>query len=122
MKFEQMPVLKRFYASPTATGTVSAYYDLKNTVDEATRTVNFLERTGTGEDLREYYADRGAKMMAIKPYMQSLEKEMKSLRDMKLAINVSRIDPDQKREILDSIRKSEVALTSRIQYIKKQLD
>ena len=122
LKAEQFPVIKRFFASPEATGTISAYYGLKDSVEEATRTVNFLERTGRHEDLREYYADKGAKMLAAKPYVLELERNMKMLREMKMAVNMSRIDPDQKRDILDNIRRSEIALTSRIQYIKKQLD
>jgi len=32
------------------------------------------------------------------------------------------MEPDQKRDVLDNIRKAEVALTSRIQYVKKSID
>jgi hypothetical protein len=32
------------------------------------------------------------------------------------------MEPDAKREALDSIRKAEVALTSRIQFLKKAID
>jgi len=122
MRAEQLPVIKRFFASPESTGTVTAYYDLKNRVDEATRTVNFLERTGGVKDLQEYLQDKGAKLLSIKPYVQQLDKEMTTLREMRRAIQFSKIDPDQKREVLDNIRRAEVALTSRIQYIKKSID
>jgi len=91
-------------------------------VDEATRTVNFLERTGGVKDLQEYLQDKGAKLLSIKPYVQQLDKEMTTLREMRRAIQFSKIDPDQKREVLDNIRRAEVALTSRIQYIKKSID
>ena len=122
MKAEQMPVIKRFFASSESTGTVSAYYDLKQQVDEATRTINFLERTGGSKDLQEYMQDKGAKLLAIKPYIQQLDKDMTMLRDMKKTVQMSRMDPDQKREVLDNIRKAEVGLTSRIQFVKKSID
>jgi hypothetical protein len=51
-----------------------------------------------------------------------MEKDMKSLREMRRAVQASQIDPDQKRQILDSIRASEVAITSRMQYVKKLVD
>ena len=122
MKAEQMPVIKRFFASSDGTGTISAYYDMKQQVDEATRTINFLERTGGYKDLQEYMQDKGAKLLAVKPYIQQLDKEMTSLREMRQTIQISNIDPDQKREVLDNIRRAEVGLTSRIQYLKKSID
>ena len=121
MKAEQLPVIKRFFASEKGTGTITAYYDLKNQVDEATRTINFLERTGKGEDLKAYYEEKGAKLMAIKPYIQALDKDMTVLRETRQAVLTSRMDPDRKREILDNIRQAEINLTSRIQFLKKQM-
>jgi len=122
MKAEQMPVIKRFFASPEGTGTISAYYDMKKAVDESTRTINFLERTGDINALREYMQDKGAKMQAVKPYIQTLDKDMTMLREMRRTVQMSNMEPDLKRTTLDNIRKAEVALTSRMQYIKKSLD
>jgi hypothetical protein len=122
MKAEQMPVIKRFFASPESTGSVTAYYDLKNRVDEAVRTVNFLERTGGIQDLQEYMKDKGAKLLSIQPYIQTLDKEITMLREFRRAVNLSQMEPDRKRQTLDSIRTSEVQMTSRIQYLKKMID
>jgi hypothetical protein len=122
MRAEQLPVIKRFFASPDATGTVTAYYEMKKAVDESTRTINFLERTGNMEDLQEYMQDKGAKLQGIKPYIQALDKDMTMLREMRRAVQISGMEPDQKRDVLDNIRKAEVALTSRIQYVKKSID
>jgi hypothetical protein len=122
MKAEQMPVIKRFFASPESTGSVTAYYDLKNRVDEAVRTVNFLERTGGIQDLQEYMKDKGAKLISIQPYIQTLDKEITMLREFRRAVNLSQMEPDRKRQTLDSIRTSEVQMTSRIQYLKKMVD
>lgn len=122
MGIEQFPVLKRFFASPQGSGTIDAYYNMKQRVDEATRTINFLERTGGTQDLQEYLEGKGGKLIMIKPYIQAMEKDMKSLREMRRAVQASQIDADQKRQILDSIRASEVAITSRMQYVKKLVD
>jgi hypothetical protein len=122
MKAEQLPVVKRFFASAESTGTVTSYYEMKKAVDESTRTINFLERTGNMEDLREYMVDKGAKLQAVKPYIQSLDKDMTMLREMRRTVQMSNMDPDQKRNVLDNIRKAEVGLTSRIQFLKKSID
>jgi hypothetical protein len=122
MKAEQLPVVKRFFASSEGTGTITAYYEMKKAVDESTRTINFLERTGNLEGLKEYLTDKGAKLQAIKPYISSLDDDMTSLRDMRRMVQMSPMEPDAKREALDSIRKAEVALTSRIQFLKKTID
>lgn len=95
---------------------------MKKAVDESTRTINFLERTGNMEDLREYMVDKGAKLQAVKPYIQSLDKDMTMLREMRRTVQMSNMDPDQKRDVLDNIRKAEVGLTSRIQFLKKSID
>ena len=121
MKAEQLPVIKRFFASEKGTGTVSSYYDLKQQVEEATRTINFLERTGNSEDLRAYYEEKGAKLLAIKPYIQALDKDMTQLRELRQFVLRSGMEPDRKREVLDNIREVEVNLTSRIQFVKKQI-
>jgi hypothetical protein len=122
MKAEQLPVVKRFFASAESTGTVTSYYEMKKAVDESTRTINFLERTGNMEDLREYMVDKGAKLQAVKPYIQSLDKDMTMLREMRRTVQMSNMDSDQKRNVLDNIRKAEVGLTSRIQFLKKSID
>lgn len=122
MKAEQLPVVKRFFASPESTGTVTSYYEMKKAVDESTRTINFLERTGNLEDLREYLVDKGAKLQAVKPYIQALDKDMTMLREMRRTVQMSSMEPDQKREALDNIRSAEVKLTSRIQFLKKSID
>jgi len=121
MRAEQMPVIKRFYASEKGTGTITAYYELKKQVEEATRTINYLERTGKPEDIRSYLEDKGAKLLAVKPFIQAMDKDMTQLRELRQSVLVSKMDPERKREVLDNIRNAEVNLTSRIQLVKKQL-
>jgi len=120
LRFEQMPVAKRFFSQ--GTGTIDKYFEMKKAVDESTRTINFLERTGNLEGLKEYLTDKGAKLQAIKPYISALDDDMTSLRDMRRMVQMSPMEPDAKREALDSIRSAEVALTARIQFLKKSID
>ena len=121
LSIERVPVLKRFIATKEGTGTVSAFYDMKNRVDEAVRTVNALERTGDYKNLIEYQKENG-KLLAMKDYIRSMERDMKDLRDSRRQVLVSRMDPDLKNDALENIRKAEIALTSRMQYIKKVVD
>jgi hypothetical protein len=50
-----------------------------------------------------------------------LDKDMKSLRESRMAINMSRMEPDQKREALDSLRRAEISLTERIGLLRSNL-
>ena len=118
MRTEQMPVIKRFFA--TDSGTVAAYYDLKEEVDTAVRTVNFLERTGDMEGMREYLEGKG-RVYLLKDYIRSLENDMKQIREARRVINESKDKPaDEKREYLDRLHDMEIQLTQNIRAIRKQ--
>jgi hypothetical protein len=118
MRTEQMPIIKRFFA--TDAGTVAAYYDLKEEVDTAVRTVNFLERTGDMEGMREYLEGKG-KVYLLKDYIRSLENDMKQIREARRVINESKDKPaDEKREYLDRLHDMEIQLTQNIRAIRKQ--
>ena len=119
-RFEQMPVIKRFALDPQARGTVSAYYDLKNSVTEVVRTSNLLERTGQFDEYAQYL-QKNIGMLASQDYVNDLEKTMKDLREMKLVIRTSTMSGDAKREQLDNVERLEAMLTSNIQKVKKSL-
>ena len=121
MGAEQLPVVKRFFASPQATGTMTQFYELKNKLDEVTRTINFLERAGKYDQMAEYMKEN-AMMVSMTPYIRTLEKEMNMLRDTKRVVNNSQMEPDQKREVLDAIRAAEVNMTRNIQSVRKIVD
>ncbi len=117
-KLEQMPVIKRFFAGDS--GTVSAYYDLKQDVNEVVRTVNMLERTGNIDALREYIAENG-KLYNMRGYVTALEKDMKQIREYRNYINSSKeYTADEKRERLDTLHDLEVRLTLNIKDIRKE--
>lgn len=119
-KLEQMPVIKRFFASDS--GTVAAYYDMKGEIDQITRTLNVLERTGNNADLKEYLQEHG-KLYGLKNYVSVIDKDMKKLRQFQMAITSSTtMDADAKRQALDAIHQRQLALTDRIKILRKQFE
>jgi hypothetical protein len=117
-RFEQMPVIKRFLVDPQARGQVTAFYELKNSVDEAVRTVNLLERNMQPQEWGEYFQENKG-LFAVKDYVLDLEKSMKQYREMKNFVRASSMDADQKKDIILNITTLENQLASNIQQIKK---
>ena len=120
-RFEQMPVIKRFALDPEARGTVTSYYELKNSVDEAVRTYNFLERTGKGEDLGEYTREN-AKLLMTRDFISSMDKDLKELQDMTVAVRNSPMESDAKRDVLTTLTKASNAMTANIQSVRKAVE
>jgi hypothetical protein len=116
-RMEQMPIIKRFFASNT--GTVSAYYDLKEEVDTVVTTVNMLQRTGNSEDLKTYL-EENKKLYGLKSYVATLDKNMKQLNQATRLINASKtMTSDEKREALDKINDAKLKLTERVKLLRK---
>jgi hypothetical protein len=120
-RFEQMPFIKRFAVDKEAKGTVTAYYDLKNSVDEVVRTVNLMERTGNADDMGDYI-EKNAHLLGMKSYISSVEKQMKVLREAAIQIRSSDMSPEEKRESLSAITEAQNAMTSNIRQIKKSIE
>ena len=119
-RFEQMPVLKRFALDPEARGNVTNYYELKDTVDTAVRTMNLLERSAKPEEFAEYL-QKNVGVLAVKDYVSDLEKSMKELRDMKRMVQGSPMKSDEKRDAITAIGKAENNLTQNIQTVKRAI-
>jgi len=114
---EQLPVIKRFFASDS--GTVAQYYDLKDEVDEVVRTVNFLSLNDP--DKLEAYLKDNENTYMLKDFVSSIGKDMKEIREYRNAVNADKdISADEKRAILDELHDYEVALTSDIKAIRKE--
>jgi hypothetical protein len=120
-RFEQMPVIKRFIVDKEAKGTVTAYYDLKNSVDEVVRTINLMERTSNAEDMGDYI-EKNANLLGTKSYISSVEKQMKVLREAAIQIRSSNMSPEEKRDSLSAITQAQIAMTSNIREIKKSIE
>jgi hypothetical protein len=119
-RFEQMPVIKRFAVDKEAKGTVTAYYELKNSVDEVVRTVNLMERTGNAEDLGAYM-EKNAQLFGMRGYISSVEKQMKVMREAAIQIRSSDMSSEEKRDSLLAITEAQNAMTSSIRELKKTI-
>lgn len=119
-RFEQMPVIKRFALDPKARGSVTAYYELKNAVDETVRTDNYLTRTMKMDAKGEYMQDY-AGLLLTRDYVNTLEKSMKEFREMKTIIQNSSMSADDKRDALSALIDVENDLTANIKDIRKAI-
>ena len=119
LRFEQLPVVKRFILDPDARGQVTAYFDLKNSVDEATRTSNLLERSMNFKEWGEYYS-QNLGLFAVKDYILDMDKTLKEYRDMKNMIRTLPMAADQKRDSILAITRIENQLNANIELLKKQ--
>jgi hypothetical protein len=120
-RFEQMPVIRRFAVDPLARGQVTAYYELKNSVDEAVRTANLLERNMKPQEWGEFMQENMG-LLGTKDYVLDLEKSMKQYREMKNFVRASTMDAGEKKDITTNITELENNLASNIQEIKKMID
>ena len=120
-RFEQLPIFKRFLLDPQAKGNVTAYYDLKNSVDEAVRTSNFLEKTSNLEEMGKY-SEETLRVLASKDFISDMEKDMKEYREFATYVRSSTMSPDDKRDVLRSITDAENAMTANVRYLRKLMD
>ena len=120
LRFEQLPFFRRFTLDKDARGKQTAYYDLKNSVDEVVRTVNHLEKAGNYEEMGEYMKDN-MRILASKEYISAIDKEMKSFQEMGNMIRSSKMSGDEKRDALLAVTQARNKLTGNIQEIKKMI-
>ena len=117
-RFEQMPVIRRFLIDPEARGTVSQYYDLRNSVDEAVRTVNLLEKSMNYKDYGEYVQEN-MKLLGARDYVLNMDKSLKELREMKATIRLAKMSAEEKTKSITQINQMENQMTENIQALKK---
>jgi len=118
MSIEQTPVLKRFFASDKAGGTIDAFYSLKKEVDVVVRTQHELQNRGNPEQYAEYMEKNG-QLLGLKGLVSSIDKQLTNFRMLRNKVQFSSLDPQEKRETLDNIRYAEIAITENIKEIKK---
>jgi len=119
-RFEQLPVFKRFASDPEARGNITQFYELKRAVDAAVETQNYLLRAGSPEEFEEFM-ERNAGLLSNKKYVSSIEKTMRSMREMRKIIDGADMTADEKREALTSFGQIENNLTQNIQAVKKMV-
>lgn len=118
MSIEQTPILKRFFASDKAGGTIDAFYSLKKEVDVMVRTQHELQSRGNPEQYAEYMEKNG-QLLGLKGLVSSIDRQLTQFRELRNKIQFSSLDPQEKRETLDNIRYAEIAITENIKEIKK---
>jgi hypothetical protein len=116
-RFEQMPVLKRLLIDPDAKGNVTAYYAFKHSVDEAVRTVNFLDKR-LNKDAGDYQ-EKKLGLLDYKQYISDMDKQMNALQDESIMIRSSGMSAKEKRDALLDITRIQNEMLSDIRQIKK---
>ena len=115
---EQIPVFKRFFASPTGSGPKSQFYELRQELDKAVTTLNTLERSDP--DKYAKYLQENVNLINLKPYIRQLNRDLKLLRDEgKLIREDKTMMPDVKQSLLNSVRERELLLLQNIDEIYK---
>ena len=117
-RFEQLPFVKRFALDPEARGNVTQFYELQRSVDTVVRTMSLLEKTARPEEYANYVQENIG-ILGVKSYVSDVEKSMKTLRDMRRMINATKMEPDEKRDLMVDIGRAENNLTANIGTIKK---
>ena len=117
-RFAQMPIIKRFAVDPDARGTVTAFYKLKDQVDQAVRTANLLERSNNFEEGTSYTVEN-LRLLASDSYVKDVEKSLKDYREMKQQIMSMPLSADAKRDLLLNVSRMESLTTADVQSIKK---
>jgi hypothetical protein len=125
---DQYPIVKRFAINKEAKGTLSAYFELKDAVDETVRTVNILKSTGQGDELSSYmegkhrmFGLQTASLLGARGYITNMDAKMKPLLENAKKVRASDMSSDEKRDALSDINQALISMTSDIQEIKKGL-
>jgi hypothetical protein len=125
---DQYAIVKRFAVNREAKGTLSAYFQLKDAVDETVRTVNILKSTGQGDELSSYMEGKHrmfglntASLLGARGYITNMDAKMKPLLENAKKVRASDMSPDEKRDALSNINQALISMTSDIREIKKGL-
>jgi hypothetical protein len=118
MSMEQTPILKRFFASDKAGGSIDAFYEFKKQVETVVATQDELQKRGNPEQYIEYMKKNG-KLLGAKQLVSNISNKLSEMRRLRNIVNFSKsMPPDQKRKTLDNIRMAEIRLTESIKGIR----
>jgi hypothetical protein len=102
MQWFQSPGIKRLFTNANKPGLVNQFYDLKDSVDGVVQTINRLEKEGRDDELAVFYAKNGH-MYEMRREINSIERQIKRLRDERKIIEEMAIDPESKRVLIEEI-------------------
>jgi hypothetical protein len=95
----------RFYRDEFGGGLKSGYYELRNEINGIVTTVNSMAKTDPAKAAR--YRAENSSVLMLKSTIQAVDKRMKDFRERKSRITLSDMDGARKRELLDSLERSE---------------
>ena len=118
----ELPVVRRFFASPQGTGLKQDFYDLYNDVRQTYNSINKLRKEGRYEELEELIARRGT-LLDVKAGVYDLKQQLDVVRRKKTAIRRSEdITPERKREMIEEIEDYENSMLAIVPEFEKRAD
>lgn len=119
---EQMPIARALFAPRFGVGTRSDYYQLRDDVRGAVKTLNrFVEDFGTGEEIEEYIEENLDRLQAS----DAVNNIDQIMLDINKAIRMITDDPSMtpvaKRREIDKLNKLKSELNKQIREVRKQV-
>ena len=113
-----LPMVRSFFQDPKGRGTVIQFYELDQLVKTATNTLKRAEKEGDIEKIKEIAESRKA-LVYLSDTLKNIRNNLNDIRQTKNEIIRSNIDPAKKRELLETIRLQEIAITSSIPQLRQ---
>jgi hypothetical protein len=108
-----------FLENPDASGNKSDFYDLYDKVVTAKASANLLLQEGRVDEYRDYMQENKG-YIAVESVVNNLHNQITKLREYKRLITASNRSPEEKREALDKIIKSENNMLDNIKQLNKR--
>ena len=108
-----------FLENPNASGNKSDFYDLYDKVVTAKASANVLLQEGKVDEYRDYM-QKNKGYIAVESVVNNLHNQITKLREYKRLITASNRSPEEKREALDKIIKSENNMLDNIKQLNKR--
>ena len=113
-RIDQMPLLKRFLASPIGGGLQQQFYELRSESDKAIATINILKERGLVEKYLAYSRNNQG-LLATRQQVLALDRWMTNWRDRRDAILRDKtMDADIKKDLLQQL---ELDRNMRLMYL-----
>lgn len=119
LAWHQLPVIKRFFATANQPGLQAQFYDLKDSVDGITKTVNELSEQGKYDELATFYAKNGH-MYDMRSDINFLNRQITKLRDERKMVEQMDIPPESKRILIEQINMQIAAELTTVPMLRKQ--
>ena len=119
LAWHQFPVIKRFFATANQPGLQAQFYDLKDSVDGITKTVNELSEQGKYDELATFYAKNGH-MYDMRSDINFLNRQITKLRDERKMVEQMDIPPESKRILIEQINMQIAAELTTVPMLRKQ--